>query len=180
MLFDFFSSTPMLYPFNVSKYPPGLDSAASCSGKPIAFITNGAPTFSWLMSMMFPPHIIPVVGTILWSFIDIASAPAFCNSFITLSTSKSCTTNELGSNALLISFLLSDNVTITPGPVTSDNPSILFPCFISSSFDSKSLLFCVAFCLCFSNSFSAFSNSLYLLSYFSLYFKTSALKLFSS
>ena len=46
MLFDFFSSTPMLYPFNVSRYPPGLDNAASCSGSPIAFITNGAPTFS--------------------------------------------------------------------------------------------------------------------------------------
>ena len=65
MLFDFLSSTPMLYPFSVSKYPPGLDNAASCSGNPIAFITNGAPTFSLFISIILPPHIIPVVGTIL-------------------------------------------------------------------------------------------------------------------
>ena len=44
--------------------------------------------------------------------------------------------NEL-KNAVLASFLLSLNVTITPAPVTSVIPIILFPCLISSSFCSK-------------------------------------------
>ena len=65
MLLDFFSSAPILYSFKVCKYPPGLESAANCSGSPIAFITNGAPIFSLFTSIIFPPHIIPLVGTIL-------------------------------------------------------------------------------------------------------------------
>ena len=63
MLFDFFKSTPTVALFKTSKYPPGLDNAASCSGSPIAFITNGAPTFSPLISIIFPPQTILLVGT---------------------------------------------------------------------------------------------------------------------
>ena len=180
-MLDLSNSTPIEYfSFNEFKYPPGLFNPANCSGRPIALITNGAPTFSLFISIIFPPHIIPVVGTNLWSLIDIASAPAFFNSFITLNISPSCTTKEFGSNTEFISNLLSLNVIITPGPVTSSNPIILFPFFISSSFDDNSSLFSVEIFLCSSNSFSASSYSLYLLSYLSLYFRTSALNSFSS
>ena len=89
ILFDFFNSAPTLAFFNISKYPPGLDSPANCSGSPIAFITKGVPTFSPLISMIFPPHEMLVVVTSLWSLIDMASAPAFFNSFTTLKTSTS-------------------------------------------------------------------------------------------
>ena len=89
LLFDFFNSASTLYPLNNSKYPPCLDNPANCSGSPIALITNGAPTFSPLISIRFPPQEIPVVGTILWSLIEIASAPAFFNSFTTLKMSTS-------------------------------------------------------------------------------------------
>ena len=65
ILFDFFKSAPTLAFLNNSKYPPGLDKPANCSGRPIAFITNGTPTFSPFISIIFPPHEIPVVGTIL-------------------------------------------------------------------------------------------------------------------
>ena len=56
-------------------------------------MTNGAPIRSPLMSIVFPLQEIAVVNTHLWSFIDIASAPALINSFTTLKTSISCTIN---------------------------------------------------------------------------------------
>ena len=63
ILFDFLSSTPTVAFFKTSKYPPGLDNAANCSGSPIAFITKGAPTFSPLISIIFPPQDMLLVGT---------------------------------------------------------------------------------------------------------------------
>ena len=77
ILLDFFNSTPILAFFSISKYPPCLDKADNCSGNPIALITNGAPTFSPLISIMFPPQEILLVGINLCSLIEIASAPAF-------------------------------------------------------------------------------------------------------
>ena len=60
-------------------YPPGLSSVSKLP--PIAFITNGVPTISPFTLVMLPAQLIEVVGIILWSFIDIAIAPAFFNSF---------------------------------------------------------------------------------------------------
>ena len=131
------------------------------------------------MFITFPPHIINVVGTTLSLFIDIASAPAFFNSFTMSNISLSCTRKSLESNKLVASTSLSFTVIVTPGPLTSDNPKILFPTFICSCASDNSELFSVAFCISSSNSLSIFSISFILLSYLSLYFNTSALKLFS-
>ena len=83
------------------RYPPGLDKFANASGEPIAFISNGEPILSPFIFIVFPPHIIGVVKIILWLFIDIASAPAFFNSFITFNKSKSCINKSLTSNTEL-------------------------------------------------------------------------------
>jgi len=77
----FCNSTFILRSFNLANVPSGLLRFANVSGNPIAFITNGEPIFSSFMFITFPPHIIDVVRTILSSFIDIASAPAFFSSF---------------------------------------------------------------------------------------------------
>ena len=81
-MLDFFKSTPILAFFIYDKYPPALFKFARFSGNPIAFIVNGDPIFCPFIVIMFPPHSIDVVGTTLWSFTDIASAPAFFSSFI--------------------------------------------------------------------------------------------------
>lgn len=49
---------------------------------PIALITNGLPTFSPFICITFPAQLILVELTILFPFIEIASAPAIFNSFI--------------------------------------------------------------------------------------------------
>ena len=165
---------------NLLNQPPGLDKFARASGEPIAFISNGDPIFSPFIFMMFPPHIIGVVNIILWLFIDIASAPAFFNSLTTFSKSISCIIKLLGSKTELESISLSAIVSIIPGPVTSVKPIILFPSFIWFLASSNSELFFVALSICSCNCESTFSVSFKRLSYFSLYFKTSALKLFSS
>ena len=73
----------------MSKYPPTLFTLINTSGIPIAFIVNGAPTFSPFTFMIFPSHSIDDVVTNLCSFIEIASAPAFFSSFTTLIKSAS-------------------------------------------------------------------------------------------
>ena len=89
ILFDFSKLTPTFASFNIYKYPPGLCNPDKYSGNPIAFITNGAPILSPFISIVLPLQDIAVFATHLWSFIEIASAPAFINSFTTLSTSIS-------------------------------------------------------------------------------------------
>ena len=81
-MLSFFSSTDMLDSLIASKYPPTLSKFAKFSGNHIAFIRNGDPIFSPFIVIIFPPHSIADVGTILCSFTDIASAPAFFSSFI--------------------------------------------------------------------------------------------------
>ena len=94
----------------MSKYPCGLSKFARFSGSPIALIVNGEPTLSPFIFIIAPPHCIDVVETTLWSFIDIASAPVFFNSFIILSTSMSCNSKSLGFNTVVGSNLLSLSV----------------------------------------------------------------------
>ena len=141
----FCNSTFILRSFNLSNVPSVLFKFANVSGNPIAFITKGEPIFSSFMFITFPPHIIDVVGTTLSLFIDIASAPAFFNSFTMFNISLSCTRKLLESIKVLASTSLSFTVIVTPGPLTSDNPKILFPTFICSCASDNSELFSVAF-----------------------------------
>ena len=123
---------------------------------PIAFITNGELIFSPFILIIFPSHVNDVVETTLWSFIDIASAPAFLSSFITPKMSGICTITMLGSNMLLsaVTVLLSFSVTITPSPVTSVNPINILFFFNSASFSSEPSVFSLACCLTSSSFFS--------------------------
>ena len=76
--------------FNCAKNPPGLciaPSNASCD--PIAFILNGELILFPFINITFPSHVIEVKLVILSSFIDIASAPAFFNSFTSVNKSVS-------------------------------------------------------------------------------------------
>ena len=58
---------------------------------PIALITYGPPIFSSFILITVPIQLIGVVAIILWSFTDIASAPAFLNILTISIISVSCT-----------------------------------------------------------------------------------------
>ena len=71
------------YFFNLYNVPPFfVNSPYNKSLSPIALITNGLPTFSPFICITFPAQLILVELTILFPFIEIASAPATFNSFI--------------------------------------------------------------------------------------------------
>lgn len=97
-------------------------------GFPIAFTTYGETIIScpFIRICVLLMSTIYVSYTILWSFIDIASAPASFSSF----------TNSRKSSDQILWFLVSVSVITTPSPLTSFFPSKLLNC--SSSFANTS------------------------------------------
>ena len=114
---------------------------------PIALIINGELIFSPFTLITFPSHVIEEVDTNLWSFIDIASAPASFSSF----------TNSRKSSDQILWFLVSVSVITTPSPLTSFFHSKLLNC--SSSFANTSDASVLLSIVCSYSAIFAFTSS---------------------